>query len=512
MRRKSKQSPAHLKRLLPPELTSTGRLKGFALVEAGLIMAQAGLLALMLAGLAEGHMAPWLGPAFLLLVMGRTWMGGQLQRQGQQAAARVRASLRQRLDQQLEAQGLGRLRQCSPADWSHLYRHQTHLVAQYVANYLPARQLATLVPLCLTAAVGLLMPLAGLVLLVFLLLCPLCMALVGIWLSRSTQQQRAALGQLNGLFHNRVSGLDTVLQFDALDAQTEQMQARSRAFSRHTLDLLKKAFINHLALDMLAVGLVLAVALLVTSAPPPTDPATLAISLCVLALSPELFGPIRNLSRYYHDKQLAELAAEALLQQLEGDAPVPASPPQVSVTPGEKLLLRGPSGCGKTTLLQQMAGLFSAPDAPAVTVTALASPDMPLLSGSLRENLDPAGQHEDQRLMQAIQAMELDGLVPNVATLDLAVGEGGRGLSGGQAQRLALARVWLQTADWVLLDEPDAHLPPVQAKRLTERLLSRHAGATIVVASHGLDDMARAFDRTLTLKIPALASNAGVCT
>jgi ABC-type transport system involved in cytochrome bd biosynthesis fused ATPase/permease subunit len=157
-----------------------------------------------------------------------------------------------------------------------------------------------------------------------------------------------------------------------------------------------------------------------------------------------------------------------------------------------------------------MAGLFSAPDTAARTVTALASPDMPLLSGSLRENLDPAGQYSDKWLMQAIQAMELDALAPNVATLALAVGEGGRGLSGGQAQRLALARVWLQTADCVLLDEPDAHLPTAQAKRLTERLLRRHAGATIIVASHGLDDMALAFDRTLTLKPPAVA-NAGVC-
>ena len=121
---------------------------------------------------------------------------------------------------------------------------------------------------------------------------------------------------------------------------------------------------------------------------------------------------------------------------------------------------------------------------------ALLGQRVDLFQGSLADNLriaDPAA--DDASLWRALDGVVLaDWAATLPRGLATPVGEGGRALSGGQARRLALARLWLRDPGLVILDEPFADLDAATAARLVPRLDAWLAGRTVVYLLHCLDD------------------------
>jgi ATP-binding cassette subfamily C protein CydD len=116
-----------------------------------------------------------------------------------------------------------------------------------------------------------------------------------------------------------------------------------------------------------------------------------------------------------------------------------------------------------------------------------------LFSGTIRENILFAkpGATADE-LTVALRASRVDGFVAQLPDgLETKVGEGGYGLSGGQAQRIAIARAFLKNAPLLLLDEPTAHLDPATESEVFDGLRRLTAGRTVILASHSA--AARAF-------------------
>ena len=168
----------------------------------------------------------------------------------------------------------------------------------------------------------------------------------------------------------------------------------------------------------------------------------------------------------------------------------------LTVEPGEKVVLVGPNGGGKSTTLALLLG-FIAPSRGAVTVggTDLREldveawrrrlsylPEHPtLLAGSLADNLrlaDPArrgraaGRGAGARWARRPCWRRLPG------GLDTRLGEGGRQVSAGERQRIALARALLRPASLHLLDEPTAHLDDRTEAAVVEALRRALAGCT----------------------------------
>jgi ABC-type multidrug transport system fused ATPase/permease subunit len=193
----------------------------------------------------------------------------------------------------------------------------------------------------------------------------------------------------------------------------------------------------------------------------------------------------------------------------------------LALVPGELLALSGPSGGGKSTLLAVLLGLVR-PDDGAVRVAGVDladvdpaswharvawAPQRPrLVSGTVEENVRLGAP--DATAAQVADAVRLAALDDVVAALPqrlaTPVGEGGRGLSAGQAQRVAVARALLRCltgqAGVLLLDEPTAHLDPTTEARVVAgvRALVRAHRLVAVVVVHR-EAVARAADRTVHL-------------
>lgn len=160
----------------------------------------------------------------------------------------------------------------------------------------------------------------------------------------------------------------------------------------------------------------------------------------------------------------------------------------LSLDRGDKVRVLGESGAGKTTFTWLLLK-FLDPQRGRITMAGVDYQEMSgeevrrhfavvdqrphLFAGTLRQNLQIAKpEADDEELWRALRAAELEGWLRSIPEgLDAVLGEGGRGLSGGQARRLAIARALLKEAPIWILDEPTEGLDPLNA-RLVERTLS----------------------------------------
>ena len=154
---------------------------------------------------------------------------------------------------------------------------------------------------------------------------------------------------------------------------------------------------------------------------------------------------------------------------------------------GEHIAIIGPSGAGKSTLLSLLAGELSpACGKVATRKVGLLTQRTELFRDSLRGNLLTANPSaNDTMMLDALNSAGLGSLVTSLPRgLDTMLGEGGTGLSAGQARRLALARLFLRDAPIWLLDEPTEGVDGDTARDVIERIGARASGRTVVIATH----------------------------
>ena len=160
---------------------------------------------------------------------------------------------------------------------------------------------------------------------------------------------------------------------------------------------------------------------------------------------------------------------------------------QLHAQAGDHILLQGPSGSGKSTLFRTLAGVWPfASGSVARARDAMFIPQHPYFpNGSLREALaypHPAGNYTDDAMRQALNEALLPDLVSELDKTDA----WGQKLSGGEQQRLAIARVLLKQPAWVFADEATSALDAEAEKTLYQRLLALVArtGGGIVSIAH----------------------------
>lgn len=188
----------------------------------------------------------------------------------------------------------------------------------------------------------------------------------------------------------------------------------------------------------------------------------------------------------------------------------------LAMEPGERVALVGASGSGKSSVAQLLVRLID----PSAGRVCLNDRDVRELSlSSLRQRVGYLTQHtelfhaslamnlcigdtqaDDEMLWQVLEVVDLHDWARELPQgLDTWVGESGRQLSGGQARRVALARVLLTQADMMILDEPFTGLDEATIQRIAERLDIWLKGRTVLYLNHD-DRFLPSLSRTLSLR------------
>ncbi|MBW4556495.1 MAG: ABC transporter ATP-binding protein/permease [Trichormus sp. ATA11-4-KO1] len=250
-----------------------------------------------------------------------------------------------------------------------------------------------------------------------------------------------------------------------------------------------------------------------------TSPGVVVAAMTIVGL---LVPPLRDLGRvqeYWHNSRVALqkvkqfLATPALVTQKANAPEIKLGPGRLEfdcvslegslhkvsaiAEPGQIVALVGPNGAGKSTLISLAARLID-PDEGLIRLDGqdltqhslesirraigMASPDLPLLRGTVAKNL--RYRWRDAPIEEITRVWQLCGIEQVLAELskgeETKVSEGGKSLSAGQRQRIALARAILGNPPLLLLDEVDANLD-AQATAVVDRVLAEHKGTVLII-------------------------------
>ncbi|MGF2685517.1 thiol reductant ABC exporter subunit CydD [Marinobacter sp. DUT-3] len=453
-----------------------------------------------------------------------------------QCSRKVRADVRRQLNRHWRACGPVHLGQQSAGTLAREWIDHVDALHGYFARFLPQLVLAVALPLIILVVVFWLDWLAGIFLLLSAPLIPIFMALVGMGAEKLNQQHFETISRLSGQFLDKVRGLTTLQLFGATDTAITAIRERSDRYRRITMKTLKVAFLSSAVLEFFAsvaiavIAIYIGFGLLGYIAWGPAGELTLFSGLLVLLLAPEFFQPLRTLSQHYHDRAAALGASAELLARLRstpephsqpvtpptqqqgvngnnsrislqgismryGDGPPVFSNQSLVVERGDIVALTGPSGGGKSTLLQILAG-FIRPDEGTVDVFGQPAGSFRfgwlgqsafLVHGSWADNLRlTTPDASDIAIEAALRHVGLGYLIDNRDQgIYSTVSEDGQGLSGGQARRLSLARIFVADYDLILLDEPTAGLDTDSEIFVLEALHKLSvAGKTLIFATH----------------------------
>ncbi|KKO49096.1 ABC transporter ATP-binding protein [Arsukibacterium sp. MJ3] len=452
------------------------------------------------------------------------------------ASTAGRVALRQALLQSWQRQPVEQLQQQSPGALASQWLEDVEAFDGYLARYWPQQYLTVLSPLLIVVAVASFNWLAALLLIISAPLIPLFMALVGMGAEKLNQHHFLLRQRLAGHFLDRIRQLATLQRLQAVAETRAEVASRSDQYRRVLMRTLKVAFLSSAVLEFFAsvaiasVALYIGFALLGAINWGPASELTLLSGLFILMLAPEFFQPLRNFAQYYHDRAAALAAANQLApllcpEDFKSVSPLAnltlAAPPTIKVVgqqldiknlavgyagkgiqsnlnasliTGQCLVISGASGLGKSTILHSIAGLL-APLTGSVELNqqplsgqAMAYlPQQPwLMNGSWVDNLSllaPAAT--EAQMLKVLSQLGLAELVNETSQgLYRQISEQGLGLSGGQLQRLALARVLLAPTAVVILDEPTASLDSDSRDRVISALKQLKPQVILLLVSH----------------------------
>ncbi|MCO5316698.1 MAG: thiol reductant ABC exporter subunit CydD [Solirubrobacterales bacterium] len=505
------------------------------LVTTVLIIAQATLLAKVIAGVfidgkSLAEVTPWL---FMLAAVsvGRGLAAAGFESTGRFGAAAVMSELRTRLARHLLIRRPGALQGEHSGELVSAAVAGVESLENYFARYLPQVALAAIVPVAVLAWVVPIEWKSALIMAVTAPLIIVFMILIGRLTESRTRKRWGLMQRLSSHFLDLAGGLETLRANNRATAQGEAIARVGDEYRRETMGALRIGFLSALVLELLAM---IGVAMVATAIGIQLAGGHLGLEagLTVLILAPELYLPLREVGNQFHASTDGMVAAERIFEVLDlppavtvPETTVPAPDPSagplslagirfshpgrgevlagldLTVESGETVALVGPSGGGKSTLISLLMR-FADPEAGRIECAGVdlrqVEPDewrrrvvwVPqrptVFSGTVADNVrlyaPDAGQADLER---AVASADLDRVLPELPDgLQTRVGEGGRRLSAGQSQRVALSRAFLSPAPLVILDEPTAHLDDDTEQRVATAIDRLVEGRSALVVSH----------------------------
>ncbi len=483
--------------------------------------------------------------AMLGLLVARSVLVQVAERQAFLAAATIKQHIRQQLYAQIRKLGPAWTGAERSGELATVMTDGVEALEAYYARYLPAMAMSVFLPLVILAFV---LPIDWRSAVVFLLTAPLIpffMILIGKGAERLNQQQWQKLQRMGGHFLDVIQGLTTLKLFAASRREAQLVARISEDYRLATMKVLRIAFLSSLALEFFATVSIAIVAVLIGFRLLFGE-MDFYSGFFVLLLAPEFYLPLRNLGTQYHARLAATAAAEKMQEILATPLPQAVAgnrtltltaPPSITfeavdfaytdqkklfksltlhIHAGETLAIVGASGAGKTSLANLLLG-FLQPQQGSVLInqqnlaeTELTDwhrqlawlPQQPrLIHATVRQNIAlglPSVALADIKAA-ASEANALDFILQLPEGFDTLIGEGARQLSGGQIQRLLLARAFLRRPTMLIMDEPTASLDR-QTEALVQQALARLTQqSTSVIIAHRLQTVQQA-DRIVVLQ------------
>lgn len=480
--------------------------------------------------------------AFLVLSLVRaafTW-GGEVAANA--VAAHVKRDLRAQLAAHLLALGPAYIRGERSGELTNTVVEGVEALDAYFRQYLPQLALAALVPVTVLFFVFPIDWVSGLIMLLTAPLIPVFMILIGGVADALTRRQWTSLSRMSAHFLDMLQGLATLKLFGRSREQIRAIARMSDQYRHATMGVLRVAFLSALVLEMVAtistavVAVQMGLRLLYGHL-------SFEQGFFVLLLAPEFYLPLRLLGTHFHAGMQGVAAAQRIYEVLGTEARVKAGDeldPATSTSTltlnlnlkdvhyayddgqrpalnglsfdifaGEKVAIVGPSGAGKSTVASLLLR-FIDPDRGTISVDGRPLSELPprawrqqvawvpqepyLFHTTVAENIrlarPGATSEEVEHAARQAHAHAFIRALPQ--GYDTVIGERGARLSGGEAQRIALARALLKDAPLLILDEATANLDPeieAQVQEAMERLLQ---GRTALIIAHRLGTVYRA--------------------
>ena len=187
----------------------------------------------------------------------------------------------------------------------------------------------------------------------------------------------------------------------------------------------------------------------------------------------------------------------------------------LSIQKGEKIAFVGESGSGKSTLIRILLGLLKYNQGEVrlgdmelkeiclnnlYDRVSYLSQDAPVFDGTIKENLVFEKQVSEEQMLGVLREVQLSHLVENLAEgLNTEIGEKGTCLSGGEKQRLALARLWFEDSELVILDEATSAMDNLTEENVMKSVMQKMKDKTVIAIAHRLNSIA-GFDRIILFK------------
>ena len=187
----------------------------------------------------------------------------------------------------------------------------------------------------------------------------------------------------------------------------------------------------------------------------------------------------------------------------------------LSIKKGEKIAFVGESGSGKSTLIKILLGLLKYNqgevclgdmELSGICLNNLydrvsyLSQDAPVFGGTIKENLVFEKKVSEEQMLGALSEVQLSHLVENLAEgLNTEIGEKGTCLSGGEKQRLALARLWFEDSELVILDEATSAMDNLTEENVMKSVMQKMKDKTVIAIAHRLNSIA-GFDRIILFR------------
>ncbi len=504
-----------------------------------------------IAGAPASELLPSLAAALGLVVL-RALLVAASERVSAHGAARASLQLRAALVSAIERLGPGWLAGRNAASLAVTAGHGLEALDAYFGRYLPQLVATAITTPLLILAMLAADPISGVTVVVTMPLIPIFMVLIGLATRAVQRRQYDTLGRLAARFADTVGGLGTLKIFGRQHRAADSIETVTRDYKHETMAVLRVSFLSGFALEFLTsisvalIAVTIGFRLLAGELP-------LELGLFVLLLAPEAYLPVRQVGVQFHAAAEGVAATDEIFEVLDAASSLPSpdtpsaelvvlsstlpgevdtrrarsagegqgrgeehevggqgglqtrglrvprgertiGPVDLAVGQEEIVLLEGPSGAGKSSVLAALLGfaehegeitLDGMPVPHVRDVLAWAGQRPGLLSGTVTENIALGDPEPDAELVAAcLEAAQ----APDIR-LDLELGTGGSGLSGGQAQRVAVARALYRVrrgrARILALDEPSSALDAHTEAALWRALRAEaDAGAGILLVSH----------------------------